>query len=83
MGKYEVSFIIESDEDYADGEQIEELRNDIESLLSDYNCFIQIENVKIRELNWILRRYLWHYVRILTVSDGLFVGQNPDAKKVA
>ena len=51
MGKYEVSFIIESDEDYADGEQIEELRNDIESLLSDYSCFIQIENVKIRELN--------------------------------
>ena len=69
MGKYEVSFIIESDDDYADGEQIEELRNDIESLLSDYNCFIQIGNVKIRELNWILERKDYEKENINTFYD--------------
>ena len=48
--KYEESFIIESDDEYSDGEQIEDLRNDIEMTVADYNCFLQIGNVKVAEI---------------------------------
>ena len=48
--KYEISLIIESDDDYSDGEQIEELRNDIEMTVADYNCFCQIGNIKVSEI---------------------------------
>ena len=51
MARYEITLEIESDDDYLDGEQIEELRNEITSVIEDYDCFCQIGNIKIRELN--------------------------------
>ena len=48
--KYEVSFIIESDDEYSDGKQIENLRNDIEMTVADYNCFLQIGNVTVTKI---------------------------------
>ena len=41
---------IESDDEYSDGEQIEDLRNDIEMTVAHYNCFLQIGNVKVAEI---------------------------------
>lgn len=49
--RYEISLIIESDDDYSDGEQIESLRDDIDMAVADYNCFCKIGNTKIRELS--------------------------------
>lgn len=51
MAKYKIELIVESDNDYSDGDQIEELRNDIEMAVASYNCFCQIGEVKARELN--------------------------------
>lgn len=48
--KYKVSLTIESDDDYSDGEQIEDLKNDIEMVVADYSCFCQIGNVKVVEI---------------------------------
>ena len=53
--KYEVSFIVESDDEYSDGEQIEDLRNDIEMTVADYNCFLQIGNVKVAEIGQLMK----------------------------
>lgn len=49
--RYRITAIVESDDDYTDGEQIEELRSDISMVIADYNCFCKIGEVKIRELN--------------------------------
>lgn len=51
MEKYKIELIIESDNDYSDGDQIEDLRNDIEMTIASYNCFYQVGEVKICELN--------------------------------
>lgn len=51
MAKYEITLVVESDDDYSDGDQIEELRNELTSVVTDYNCFCQIGNTKICELN--------------------------------
>ena len=51
MAKYKIELSVESDNDYSDGDQIEELRNDIEMAVASYNCFCQIGEVKVRELN--------------------------------
>lgn len=51
MAKYKIELTVESDNDYSDGDQIEELRGDIEMVVADYNCFCRIGEVKIRELN--------------------------------
>lgn len=37
MAKYKIELIVESDNDYSDGDQIEELRNDIEMAVASYN----------------------------------------------
>ena len=51
MSKYEISIVVESDSDYSDGEQIEELRNDLTSVVADYNCFCQIGTQKFVRLS--------------------------------
>lgn len=51
MAKYQINLIIESDDDYSDSEQIEELINDIEMTVAGYNCFYQNGDIKICELN--------------------------------
>ena len=51
MAKYGITVIVESDNDYTDGDQIEELRGDLSMMIADYNCFVQIGNIKIEELN--------------------------------
>ncbi len=51
MAKYKIELIVESDNDYFDGEQIEDLRNDIEMATASYNCFCQVGEVKVCELN--------------------------------
>lgn len=49
MAKYKIELTVESDNDYSDGNQIEELRDDIEMVVADYNCFCQLGEVKICE----------------------------------
>lgn len=51
MAKYKIELTVESDNDYSDGNQIEELRDDIEMVVADYNCFCRLGEVKICELN--------------------------------
>ena len=51
MGSCRITVIVESDNDYSDGNQIEELRDDLSMLIADYNCFLQIGDVKVEELN--------------------------------
>lgn len=51
MAKYKIELTVESDNDYSDGDQIEELRDDIEMVVADYNCFCRIGEAKVRELN--------------------------------
>ena len=51
MAKYKIELIVESDNDYSDGDQVEELRKDIEMTVANYNCFYQIGDVKVCELN--------------------------------
>lgn len=51
MAKYKITAIVESDDEYSDGDQIEALRDDISMLIADYNCFCEIGNVKIEELS--------------------------------
>lgn len=51
MAKYKIELVVESDDDYSDGEQIEELRNDIEMAVASYNCFCQIGEAKVCELD--------------------------------
>ena len=55
MARYGITVIVESDNDYSEGNQIEELRDDLSMLITDYNCFIQIGDIKIEELNSINR----------------------------
>lgn len=54
MARYGITVNVESDNDYSDGDQIEKLRDDLSMLIADYNCFMQIGDVKIEELNWPL-----------------------------
>lgn len=49
--RYEITAVVESDDDYTDGDQIEELRADISMAIADYNCFCGIGDVRVRELN--------------------------------
>lgn len=51
MAKYEITVVVESDNDFSDGEQIEELRDEITMTVANYNCFCQIGNTKVREIN--------------------------------
>lgn len=51
MSKYKIELIVESDNDYSDGDQIEELRDDIEMAVASYNCFCQVGEVKVYEVN--------------------------------
>ena len=51
MTKYKITAVVESDDEYSDGNQIEELKDDISMLIADYNCFCEIGSVKIEELN--------------------------------
>lgn len=51
MARYGITVNVESDNDYSDGDQIEKLRDDLSMLIADYNCFMQIGDVKIEELN--------------------------------
>lgn len=51
MARYKITLVLESDPDYSDGEQIEELRDEITSVVADYNCFCQIGETKVCELN--------------------------------
>ena len=51
MARYKVTVVVESDDDYADGDQIEELRSDISMVIADYNCFCMIGDVKVQELS--------------------------------
>lgn len=51
MAKYKITVVVESDDDYTDGDQIEELRSDISMVIADYNCFCMIGDVKVQELN--------------------------------
>lgn len=50
MARYEITLVVESDNNYSDGEQIEELRDDITMVVANYNCFCQIGNTEVREL---------------------------------
>ena len=50
MAKYEVIVKIETMDDYSDGDQLEALRDDVEMVVADYDCFSQIGSVKIREI---------------------------------
>ena len=51
MAKYKIELTVESDNDNSDGNQIEELRDDIEMVVAGYNCFCRLGEVKICELN--------------------------------
>ena len=51
MSRYKIIAIVESDDDYNDGDQIEELRSDISMVIADYNCFCKIGDIKIQELS--------------------------------
>lgn len=51
MARYGITVTVESDNDYSDGDQIERLRDDLSMMIADYNCFVQISDVKIEELN--------------------------------
>lgn len=51
MARYEITLVVESDNNFSDGEQIEELRNELTSVVADYNCFCQIGSTKVCELN--------------------------------
>lgn len=51
MARYKIIAIVESDDDYTDGDQIEELRSDISMAIADYNCFCRIGDIKIQELS--------------------------------
>ena len=48
--RYEIKVVVESDDDYTDGDQIESLKVDIEMVVADYNCFCQVGNIKVREI---------------------------------
>ena len=50
MAKYELILKIETMDDYRDGDQIEALRDEIEMVVADYDCFSQIGSVKIRKI---------------------------------
>ena len=51
MKKYKITAVVESDDEYSDGNQIEELKDDISMLIADYNCFCEIGDIKIEKLN--------------------------------
>ena len=51
MAKYKITAVVESDDDYSDGEQLEELRDEISMVIADYNCFCGIGDVRIEEIN--------------------------------
>lgn len=57
MAKYKIELIVESDNDYFDGNQIEDLKNDIEMTTASYNCFCRVGEVKVWELS-LLREEL-------------------------
>lgn len=48
--RYEITVIIDSGPDYTNGDQIEDLKDDIEMTIADYNCFCQIGDIKVREI---------------------------------
>lgn len=49
MAKYKIEIEIETDEEYSKSNQIEDLRDDLTSVVGDYNCFCQIGNTKVFE----------------------------------
>ena len=49
--KYEIKFIIEQDDDYRNGDQFEDLKNDIEMTIADYNSFCFVGDIKIAEIH--------------------------------
>lgn len=51
MARYRISVVIESDSNYSDGEQLEDIRNEISMVIADYSCFCEVGNVVIEELN--------------------------------
>lgn len=50
MAKYELILKIETMDDYSDGNQLENLRDEVEMVVADYDCFSQIGSIKIREI---------------------------------
>lgn len=51
MMKYKISFTVEFDQNYADSEQLEALRDEISMVIADYNCFLETGGVKIEEVD--------------------------------
>lgn len=48
--RYEITVIIDSDPDYTNGDQIEDLKDDIEMTIADYNCFCFTEECRDKNI---------------------------------
>lgn len=48
--KYKVSVVLEFDNEYFNGNQIEDIQNEIAMLIADYNCFLRTSDVTVEEL---------------------------------
>lgn len=51
MAKYEITVVVESDNDFSNSEQIEELKDEITMTVANYNCFCQIGSTQVRKIN--------------------------------
>ena len=48
--KYKVSVVLEFDNEYFNGNQIEDIKDEITMLIADYNCFLRTSDVTVEEL---------------------------------
>lgn len=49
MAKYEIKITIESDNDYSNSNQIEDLVNEITLMIANYNCFYRTREIQVRK----------------------------------
>lgn len=50
MARYKVDVIIETNSDYTNGNQIEDIQKEISMVVADYNCFLRISDVTVEKL---------------------------------
>lgn len=49
MTKYEIKITIESDDNYSNSNQIEDLVNEITLMIADYNCFYRTKEIQVQK----------------------------------